>query len=74
MAHLYVDLLVVEEFYHGIPDSIKAHQQKIFEKYKISAKEYLEEIKKMKEDKEEWDEFFQLTDEYLKEKSKKNEK
>jgi len=74
LAHLYVDLLTVEEFYHGIPDSIKSHQQKLFEEYRISAKEYLEQIKKMKEDKDEWEEFFALADSYLKLKSGENKK
>ena len=71
LARLYVDLLAVEELYYGVPDSIRLHQRELFQKYQISAKEYLEEIKRMKEDKEEWNEFFALADRYLKEKSEK---
>lgn len=74
MAHLYVDLLTIEEFYHGIPDSIKFHQKELFTKYQISSDQYLEKLKKMKEDKEEWQEFFKLADDYLKQKMEKVKK
>lgn len=74
LAHLYVDLLAVEEFYYGVPDSIRFHQQELFKEYRISPKEYLQEIKRMKENKEEWEEFFSLADEYLKQKSEEKKK
>jgi hypothetical protein len=67
LAHLYIDLLTVEEFYHGIPDTIRAHQEKLFAKYQISSAQFTEKIKRFKEDKEEWDEFFKLAESYLKE-------
>lgn len=74
LAHLYIDLLTVEEFYHGIPDSIKKHQQLLFDKYSISSDEFSQRLEQMKTNREEWEEFFKKAEKYLNDKIERTKK
>lgn len=64
IAKIYVDLLVVEEFYTN-PDSIQIKKGEAFDKYQIDKSVYDESIKNLRANQKEWDEFFLLANKYL---------
>lgn len=64
LSKVYVDLLVVEDFYSGT-DSLKIKKDEIFKKYDIDSSSYYEKYKSLKFDDEKWNEFFNLSQTYL---------
>lgn len=64
IAKIYVDLLVVEEFYTN-PDSIRIKKAEVFDKYQIDKAVYNESLINLSSDQKEWDEFFSLANKYL---------
>jgi hypothetical protein len=59
LADLYIDILTLEQKYSHSIDSILIYKEITFKKYSISEKSYLNEINKLGDDKDEWEEFFQ---------------
>ena len=59
LSKIYVDILVVEESYRGMPDSLINNKNKIFENYGITEEKYNESLKGMEESSEEWNLFFE---------------
>lgn len=64
LAKAYVDILVVEDFYAGT-DSIAIKKSEIFQKYSITENEYLSSFEQFGNNREEWDNFFNLANSYL---------
>lgn len=58
LAKVYVENLVAEGKYDFNPDSLRFHQQKVFEKYKITQDQFKDALKSYQNDPKEWDEFF----------------
>ena len=64
LAKVYVDILVIEDYYAGT-DSISVKKDEIFNKYSITEKEYHSSFQKIGNNREEWDKFFDLANNYL---------
>lgn len=64
LAKAYVDILVVEDFYVGT-DSVDVKKEEIFKKYSLTEKDYHSSIEKFANNREEWDKFFELANNYL---------
>lgn len=64
LAKAYVDLLVVEDFYID-SDSLEIKKEEIFNKYSLTKETYDSSFAKFSFNREEWDEFFNLANEYL---------
>lgn len=74
LSKVYVDLLVVEDFYSGT-DSVKIKKEEVFKKYEIDSTSYFNSYKSLKYNDAKWNEFFNLSQAYLdtlKSKQKKN--
>ena len=65
ISKIYVETLVVEETYRGLPDSLVYNKNKIFENYQITEEKYNERLKGMEESSEEWNLFFDNALSYL---------
>ena len=64
-SKIYVDLLIVEETYRGLPDSLIKNKEDIFEKYSITEEDYNNTYLQMKNDQEIWNAFFDSSLTYL---------
>ncbi len=64
LAKIYVDKLIIEEQYHNT-DSLALKTDEIFKKYSVTKDNYTEAIKSLEYDKEQWEEFFKFSKEYL---------
>ena len=64
-AHLYVDILIAEETHKTDVDSLQIVLDSLYKTYNTSESNYLLELEKFSYNKETWDEFFGLTEEYL---------
>jgi len=64
LAKVYVDKLIVEEQYQK-SDSLETKINEVFQKYSIAKKDYESAIKKLDYDKEQWEEFFTYSKNYL---------
>ena len=64
LAHIYVDLLVVEDYYSN-SDSLTVKRNEFFEKYKVKEENYDSTFKYFKYNQKEWDYFFELANSYL---------
>jgi hypothetical protein len=64
-SKIYVDLLIVEETYRGLPDSLIINKVNVFEKYNSTEEEYNKTYLQMKNDKEIWNDFFESSLAYL---------
>ncbi len=64
LAKVYVDVLVVEDFYNNT-DSLEIKRTQVFEKYSVTEAVYDSTFKRFSYDKEKWDSFFKLADTYL---------
>lgn len=65
VAKLYVDILIAEETYKTMSDSLQISLDSLYNYYKTSESQYLTALKKFKYDEETWNEFFALAEEYL---------
>lgn len=65
ISQIYVDILVVEETYRGVPDSLVVNKNKIFEDYGVTEKKYNESLRGMEQSSEEWNLFFENALAYL---------
>lgn len=64
LAQVYVDLLVVEDFYDNT-DSLQIKRNEVFVNYSTSEEIYDSTFKMFSYDKEKWDTFFKLANSYL---------
>jgi len=64
-SQIYVDLLVGEETYRGMPDSLIDNRILIFSKYETTEEEYNESFLLMEKNKEEWNKFYENALSYL---------
>ena len=64
LAQIYVDLLVVEDFYSNT-DSLVIKRDEVFEKYMVTEMIYDSTFKDFSHDQEKWEEFFDLANSYL---------
>jgi len=64
LAHVYVDLLIVEDFYNKT-DSIQIKRDEVFAEYSISEEIYDSTFKIFSYDQDKWDTFFKLANTYL---------
>lgn len=64
LAKIYVDLQVVSDTYHDT-DSLELKRNQVFEHYSITDEIYDSTFKYFSYDKEKWEEFFQLANNYL---------
>ena len=65
ISQIYVDILVVEETYRGMPDSLVDNKNKIFEDYGITEENYNESLRGLEQSSEEWNLFFENALTYL---------
>lgn len=65
VAHLYVDLLMIDESYKFDQDSLKIFADSIFNHYQISEEQYKNEIESFQFSEETWSDFFSLAEKYL---------
>ena len=59
LADIYIDILTLEQKYSHSIDSILIYKKITYKKYGISEESYLNELDKLGDDKDEWEEFFQ---------------
>ncbi|MGK9367653.1 hypothetical protein ACSSWA_01990 [Melioribacter sp. Ez-97] len=64
-AEVYVSVLIINEKYGAESDSSKAYKKELFKKYDIDEKQFDDYLNSLKEDKEKWERFFDLSEEYL---------
>lgn len=65
MVKTYVDLLISEEINSRNPEEFQKGKEDVFIKYGITEEDYTRTLESFKADKEIWDEFFELSFEYL---------
>ncbi|MDA3862017.1 MAG: hypothetical protein PF445_12415 [Melioribacteraceae bacterium] len=65
IAHLYVDVLIVEETYKTDTDSMQIARDSLYNLHKIDESKYLNALKKYRYDEETWEDFFSLAEIYL---------
>ena len=64
LAKVYVDLLVVEDYYEGT-DSLAIKKAEIYEKYNLDTAAFNRSFRKINYDQEKWNEFFKIANTYL---------
>ncbi|MGK9476657.1 hypothetical protein [Melioribacter sp. OK-6-Me] len=64
-AEVYVHLLIINEKYGAESDSSKILKEHVFKKYEMHEKEFEDYLKSLEEDKDKWELFFNLSEEYL---------
>ncbi|MFZ6033244.1 MAG: hypothetical protein ACOYVE_08045 [Melioribacter sp.] len=64
-SELYVHILIINEKYGAESDSSKVYKKELFKKYNIDEKQFDDYLKSLEEDKEKWELFFNLSEEYL---------
>lgn len=64
-VRIYVENIIVEEKYSYNPDSLRIHQQFIFNKYKTTKQQFETYLKNLEADQIKWQSFFKKADEYL---------
>jgi len=62
---IYVDLLIIQEKYSNMPDSINLHYERIFEKYDTKEEIYKSAFKNFSDDPDKWKLFFDDAEKYL---------
>ncbi len=67
-AKVYVEFLIINETYPSESDSIEIKKKDILKEFNLSLDVYNKIISDLKDDKKEWDNFFSLSQEYLKNK------
>ena len=65
LVKVYVENVIVEETYSTNADSLLAHRQKVFSKYKITEEDFRNEIERYSDDKTKWESFFKKANEHL---------
>jgi len=60
LADVYISILFAEDSLSFAPDSLMNVKKNIFAKYKINEKEYIFQLDSFKDDKSEWQSFFDL--------------
>lgn len=64
-AKLFIDLMTVEEMHRHNAEVLKSKRDSLFDLYKVTPDQYHESIKSFESDEEEWEEFFNLAQNYL---------
>jgi hypothetical protein len=64
MTYIYVDLLVVEDYYSN-SDSLSIKRNEVFEKYNVTEEIYDSTFKQFQHNQEEWESFFDAAKFYL---------
>ncbi|TSA28968.1 MAG: DUF4296 domain-containing protein [Ignavibacteriales bacterium] len=72
LIKVYVENVVVEETYSTNSDSLQTHRSLIFSKYKITEKDFQNELEKYANDKTKWESFFKKANDYLNDLKKNN--
>ena len=72
LVKVYVENVIVEETYIANSDSLQAHKQLVFSKYKISEEDFKNELKGYAGDKTKWAVFFKKANDYLNDLKKSN--
>lgn len=72
LVKVYVENVIIEETYGFNQDSLKAHKQLVFNKYKITEAEFRKELSNYSDNREKWESFFKKSNEYLNELKKGN--
>jgi len=72
LIKVYVENVIVEETYATNNDSLRTHRQIIFSKYKITEKDFQNELKRYADDKTKWESFFKKANDYLNDLKKSN--
>lgn len=65
LAKVYVENLIANETFSSNADSLRVHKLSVFNKYKITEKEFDAELEKYSDDKAKWEEFFKKANDYL---------
>ena len=72
LIKVYVENVIVEETYATNTDLLRTHRQIIFSKYKITEKDFQNELKRYADDKTKWESFFKKANDYLNDLKKSN--
>lgn len=64
--------IIVNDTYSSNADSLRVHKQSVFNKYKITEKEFEAELEKYSDDKAKWADFFKKANDYLNDLKKSN--
>ena len=72
LAKVYVENIIVNDTYSSNADSLRVHKQSVFNKYKITEKEFEAELEKYSDDKTKWADFFKRANDYLNNLKKSN--
>ncbi len=72
LIKVYVENVIVEETYAANTDSLRAHQQIVFSKYKITEKDFQNELERYADNKTKWETFFKKANDYLNDLKKSN--
>jgi hypothetical protein len=72
LVNVYVENVISEETYSANSDSLLAHRQMIFSKYKITEEAFRNEIERYSDDKTKWESFFKKANERLVDLKKSN--
>ena len=70
-AKVYVEFLIINETYPVDSDSIEIKKELVLKDFGIALENYNQIISELKDDKDEWNEFFKLSEKYLKSKKEK---
>lgn len=69
---VYVENIIAAETYSANADSLRIHKESIFNKYKITKKDFEAELEKYSDDKVKWADFFKKANDYLNDLKKNN--
>lgn len=72
LIRVYVENVVAEETYSTNADSLQVHRNLIFSKFKITEKDFQNELEKYANDKTKWESFFKKANDYLNDLKKNN--
>ncbi len=72
LIKVYVENVIVEEIYAANADSLKTHKQYVFAKFKITEKDFQNELKRYADDETKWERFFKKANDYLNDLKKSN--
>jgi hypothetical protein len=72
LIKVYVENVIVEETYAANADSLIAHRKIVFSKYKITEKDFQNELERYADNKTKWETFFKKANDYLNDLKKSN--
>lgn len=72
LIKVYVENVIVEETFSTNADSLLAHRNIVFSKYKITEKDFQDELNRYADNKTKWESFFKKANDYLNDLKKSN--